>query len=125
MTSLIRVLLLFVGLLPTRVIASESGATMPMKCFTDMSFHQLERDYVGYVVLLLEHRKGVSVVFQEGAGALEAPLLVDGRFEKGEIVFNLPSSALTPGRWVGQLRGKTLVVINPAGNSFTLKQICR
>lgn len=125
MTWFKRVFFLLVALLSTLASASEGRGSTPVKCFSDMTMHPVERDYVGFVVVLLEHRKGVSVVFQEGAGALEAPLLVEGKIDAGRISFDLPPSALTPGTWNALLRGKKLVVTNPAGNKFTLKQGCR
>lgn len=100
----------------------EATAAPTTQCFSDMNYHKVEADYVGFNICLMEHRGGVSVVFQEAAGMLEAPLLIEGEVVKGKLRFQLPDSALTPGTWEAVFNRQGMVVTNPVGNVYQLKK---
>lgn len=102
--------------------SAHACADQTARCFSDMTYHQTEGDIVGLTICLMSHRGGVSVIHQEAAGMLEAPLLIEGQIENGKLTFKLPSTALTPGKWEALLKKREIVVRNPAGNTYSLKQ---
>jgi hypothetical protein len=111
----------FVAVL-TPLFSINAIAATPVRCFSDMTYHKVEGDYVGFNICLVEHRGGMSVIFQEAAGFLEAPILIEGQVRKDKLSFELPAMALTPGIWKADIERARMVITNPAGNVYRLKQ---
>ena len=105
------------------VFSLGSMAAPTVRCFSDMTHHSVENDYIGINICLMGHRGGVTVIFQEAAGFLEAPVLIEGQFIKDRLTFELPSSALTPGLWKATISKRGMLINNPAGNIYRLKLI--
>ena len=111
-------------------VARQSRAETPdsfsfVRCFTDMSYVPAEGEFVGFAVILMRHRQGMTVIFEEGAGPLEPPIMVPAVLEDGEIRFELPMGKYRAGTWKGRIAGDNFIVTNTVGNKFTLRPGCR
>ena len=122
MSRIKHLLFIWVASLQGLMWSAHACADQNARCFSDMAYHKTEGDIVGLTICLMSHRGGVSVIHQEAAGKLETPLLTEGQFENGKLTFKLPSTALTPGTWEALLKKREIVVRNPAGNTYRLKQ---
>ena len=61
------------------LLTTASGAAappQPVRSFSDVTLEKTEGDYVGYTVILMQHRGGATIVFQEALAGVKGLLAV-------------------------------------------------